>query len=155
MSSEYAKQRLLELASEPGAKRPRKTGWRRVAYPPDAKAKLCSRCGVLKPLKAFSKLIRGALGRHPRCKACRQLDSREYYLEKRNAMAPRPRPSRCECCGSEGSTRRALHFDHDHATGVFRGWLCHHCNVILGSCRDDPDHLRKLIAYLEKHSRTS
>lgn len=41
-----------------------------------------------------------------------------------------------------------LHFDHDHATGQFRGWLCMSCNTALGKFRDDPALLQRAIEYL-------
>lgn len=34
----------------------------------------------------------------------------------------------CEICGRI----KKLHFDHDHATGLHRGWLCPVCNGRLG-----------------------
>lgn len=43
---------------------------------------------------------------------------------------------------------KAVHADHCHATGLPRGILCHHCNAALGAFRDDPDVLRRAIAYL-------
>ena len=55
-------------------------------------------------------------------------------------------PLACEICGTE--TR--LHFDHCHATGKHRGWLCPRCNHGLGHFRDDPDRLRAAIAYLKE-----
>lgn len=64
----------------------------------------------------------------------------------REAEAGRPRPAICEVCNSDGPT----FFDHCHQKGVFRGWLCHACNLVLGHVKDDPNHLRKLIAYLER-----
>lgn len=36
------------------------------------------------------------------------------------------RSGQCEICGKHVEK---LRFDHDHATGLFRGWLCHKCNV--------------------------
>lgn len=57
----------------------------------------------------------------------------------------------CDACGQRHGAR-AFHLDHDHATGRFRGWLCHHCNVALGCVRDNPETLRKLASYLENQS---
>src|SRR5215475_13415727 len=69
------------------------------------------------------------------------------------AAAGRPRPDHCEICGAsdtpglKGNGRIA--FDHCHKTGAFRGWICSHCNKALGFAKDDPNILRKMIAYLE------
>lgn len=41
------------------------------------------------------------------------------------ALAARPA---CEACGR----KELLKGDHDHATGLFRGILCHWCNIVLG-----------------------
>ncbi len=43
---------------------------------------------------------------------------------------------------------RAVHTDHDHATGAFRGVLCHNCNKGLGSFRDSPKFLLNAVRYL-------
>jgi hypothetical protein len=32
---------------------------------------------------------------------------------------------------------RFTSMDHDHVTGKFRRWLCHHCNVILGMSKEN------------------
>ena len=50
----------------------------------------------------------------------------------------------CELC----KTETKLHYDHDHATGEFRGWLCILCNRGLGMFRDNPERLIAAIAYL-------
>lgn len=70
---------------------------------------------------------------------------RNRRLAFQQAEAERPRPDCCEVCG-DSNVR--IEFDHCHQRGVFRGWLCTHCNIILGHARDDPNRLRKLIAYL-------
>jgi hypothetical protein len=67
---------------------------------------------------------------------------------RREATATRPRPMTCEVCGAAPSGR-TLHWDHDHKSGAFRGWLCHHCNGVLGWAKDSPVTLRALAAYLE------
>lgn len=71
---------------------------------------------------------------------------RNRKIASLEAEALRPKPECCEVCG--GSNR--ISFDHCHKRDVFRGWLCHPCNVILGMADDDPNRLRKLIAYLER-----
>lgn len=57
-----------------------------------------------------------------------------------------PKPKECEICGS---TKRIC-YDHNHQSGIFRGWLCNACNVALGCVSDNPETLRKLADYLEK-----
>ena len=58
----------------------------------------------------------------------------------------RPRPERCEVCGSKDK----ICLDHCHANHKFRGWLCNGCNTALGHVKDNPHTLRKLAEYLEK-----
>lgn len=61
-------------------------------------------------------------------------------------IAGRPKPEICEICGGEGR----ICFDHNHATGKFRGWICHTCNGTLGFVRDRVEVLQKMIDYLNK-----
>ena len=79
---------------------------------------------------------------------------RIFKMEKE---AGRPRPYLCEVCGypelvhhSRTGDLKKLSFDHDHATGKFRGWLCHGCNIALGAVSDRPEVLLKLAEYLLK-----
>jgi hypothetical protein len=60
--------------------------------------------------------------------------------------AGRPRAEACEICGDASAI---THFDHDHETGKFRGWLCGNCNRALGIVKDDAQRLRALADYLE------
>ena len=59
---------------------------------------------------------------------------------------------KCAICGSTRESKRNLALDHDHKTLKVRGILCMRCNAALGMFDDDPDKLKKAIAYLEKHS---
>lgn len=80
---------------------------------------------------------------------CRRAAERQR--EKKLRMRERqgkPKPECCEVCGASG----ILAWDHDHATGAFRGWLCHGCNLSIGNAKDDPAILRKLADYLEERN---
>lgn len=74
---------------------------------------------------------------------------RKYRLAVRVALAGRPKPAECEVCG-RGDQK--IHFDHCHRTGMFRGWLCSCCNLTVGRMKDDPELLRKLAIYTERHN---
>lgn len=74
----------------------------------------------------------------------RRASSRRFYGLP---VATRPEPERCECCGRRPGAR-GMHLDHDHKTGAFRGWLCHHCNVGIGLLGDDEAGLRMAMEYI-------
>lgn len=75
-------------------------------------------------------------------------DRRRELDRKRNGLPhpTRPAPTACEIC--QETQPRALALDHDHATGLFRGWLCHNCNSSLGGLGDTIEGLERAIAYL-------
>lgn len=60
--------------------------------------------------------------------------------------AGRAKSDYCEACGAGGR----ICLDHDHKTGLFRGWLCDRCNRGIGFLNDDPGLLRTLAAYLDR-----
>ena len=78
----------------------------------------------------------------------------DKHIENREAVR-RSRAARrnlvateCAICGSSVS----LVIDHDHTTGVNRGWLCNNCNVGIGMFRDDAKLLTIAAAYLLRHA---
>lgn len=81
-----------------------------------------------------------------------------HYLKKYGITAKQADELRisqnrlCAICGTKGGGRfGVLHIDHCHKTGKVRGALCYRCNQALGYAKDDPDLLRKMTDYLEKH----
>lgn len=72
-------------------------------------------------------------------------------IDYQKKQAPRPKPEICEVCGTfAGSGKAGIHYDHDHKTGLFRGWLCGRCNVALGMVKDNSETLVALSEYLIK-----
>jgi hypothetical protein len=71
---------------------------------------------------------------------------KERRLAKMVAIAERPKPDRCEICGSD---QFKIVFDHCHQYGQFRGWICDRCNKVLGLLKDDVQLLMAMVAYLE------
>lgn len=70
-------------------------------------------------------------------------------VEEYNALFA-SQDGKCAICGTDqpGGRRYRLAVDHCHDTGKVRGLLCNNCNLGLGKFNDDPDLLRKALAYL-------
>jgi Recombination endonuclease VII len=76
---------------------------------------------------------------------------RNWRLRKLEEKSSRSCPVSCELCGKVPQGKR-LAWDHNHATGEFRGWLCDTCNRGLGLFNDDPILMRKAANYVESNS---
>jgi hypothetical protein len=59
------------------------------------------------------------------------------------------RPATCECC-SKPPRKNGMHYDHDHTTGKFRGWLCGPCNQGIGLLGDTEAGLSLALKYLKR-----
>lgn len=61
-------------------------------------------------------------------------------------------PTNCDVCAVpiayDATGAVQAHYDHDHGTDNFRGWLCRSCNIALGVAGDNPAVLRALAVYL-------
>jgi hypothetical protein len=112
----------------------------------------CTRCGLAKPVDEFSPSTFAKSGYQSYCRQCGLVISRiSKGVHPADADRVCPDGQRCEICDGDGGNR-GLFFDHDHATGRFRGWLCHHCNAAIGHLGDDPARLRSAAAYVERSS---
>ena len=81
--------------------------------------------------------------------SCRAAGRKANYKMRGLPEPTRPMPATCECCGKT-SRNRALHLDHCHETGKFRGWLCVKCNTGVGSLGDNVSGLQTAISYLKR-----
>lgn len=124
----------------------------------------CVKCSETLPLEAFSLTKRSRTGRAYQCKDCERRYRaspagfaaalrREYGLDVESyARALNQQDGRCAVCRQLFWARgmKAPRIDHCHATGAFRGLLCHSCNVSAGLLRDSPEIATALAIYLSK-----
>jgi len=132
-------------------------------------SKFCVKCKLTKPLGCFS--IRGGAIRKDgtsslknSCIECTKYSRKvRYHLDK---ITPRPADDyQCPVCLKtldmikeelNDPTNSTLHnatlywnLDHDHETGMFRGWLCSRCNSGLGWLGDSVSNLKRGVKYLQ------
>lgn len=115
----------------------------------------CSRCCLLLPLMQFHKHAGGAyLGVHPYCKSCaseRSLIAKYgITLQQKKDMHIAQNES-CLIC-IEPMRFEDAKVDHCHKSGVVRGILCDLCNTALGSLKENPESMRRMIEYVLKHN---
>lgn len=82
---------------------------------------------------------------------------RNYGISLQDVLAmAEAQDHKCAICGERETVMKNgivkhLAVDHDHTTGKVRALLCQSCNQMLGFAKDDPDLLKRAIAYLAKH----
>jgi Recombination endonuclease VII len=65
-----------------------------------------------------------------------------------------PYPNACEICEAlEANQDKGLMLDHDHKTGLFRGWLCSSCNLGLGKLGDSLEQIERTLRYMQRAYR--
>ena len=123
------------------------------------KTKTCTKCKEAKPLSAYStRKDSGVVRLRGECKTCVATRLWHSHLKRKygltlaqfNAVLAK-QEGRCALCRTTkwGDDRKSNpHVDHNHATGVVRGLLCHRCNVAIAFFDDDIDKLRAAISYL-------
>ena len=120
----------------------------------------CTDCGLGYPDVQFG-ARRNTFGHFyfwRRCTGCHaaQVRSRRHAEKKHFGVANGIRDCKppvgtpCDCCGEPMTHKgkRAMHFDHDHETDTFRGWLDKQCNTGIGQLGDTIQGLVKALLYL-------
>ncbi|MFE1381228.1 endonuclease VII domain-containing protein [Streptomyces sp. NPDC058740] len=109
----------------------------------------------IKPHSEGDRNERASDGLWTRWKPCRAVEGRAGHLKRQCGMTEAERDEMtasrdglCLIC----QKAPAVHVDHCHETGRVRGVLCFNCNSAIGKLGDDPDVLRRAIAYLEGHA---
>tara|TARA_R110000868_G_scaffold238623_1_gene493102 strand:- start:85 stop:519 length:435 start_codon:yes stop_codon:yes gene_type:complete len=118
----------------------------------------CNNCGIVQPINNFQHMLAGEIKR--KCRTCSRNQSALLKHLKKKHLYPAD-DYVCTICergideiGRKGQKRlQNWVVDHCHDTETFRGWLCHHCNVGLGSFADNLDRLKRAATYLESHER--
>ncbi len=91
------------------------------------------------------------------CKSCAKKQSKLVRDLKKNNPPP-PADYCCPICQRNKQQIQGYSIkpkgwcaDHDHATGKFRAWICHKCNLALGNFADNSDRLSNALKYLKEH----
>lgn len=73
------------------------------------------------------------------------------YERRRAGVVDATDETRAGPCANRGCNYAGeLHLDHDHETGLVRGWLCGSCNRALGLLKDNAQTIQGLANYLKK-----
>lgn len=129
--------------SAPSRYKPRGT-WKHRLSQKDTlnKTALCTACGQVE-LILKGKVWRCKSGNKKLQTRYRE-HNRQYQRLVYERTKGKPRIAACDICHNEAK----LCWDHDHKTGLHRGWLCHYCNVGIGFLKDDISILKSAIMYL-------
>ena len=125
--------------------------------------KICNRCHVLKPVGEFDynqTQTKNRRIRRPSCRLCRMDIDRRYIPNRVKREAAKSKPPngsvwRCPICEKQtivGVTAKLV-LDHDHRSGLTRGYICDSCNTGLGRFRNGKTYLQNAITWLEETKR--
>lgn len=123
--------------------------------------KVCNICHRLLNTELFAKNQNGKGGRtvrRPSCNDCRRVIDgvNMSAAEKRkwNKIKPNMEVFECPICHKRtipGLTSKVV-LDHNHKTGLGRGWICDSCNTGIGRFKDEIELLKSAINFLETDS---
>ncbi len=128
-------------------------------YPPIMVGyKVCRKCGIEKPITEFVLDKHNKDGRHTWCTPCKvryskNLDLYSKYgitIDKYEQMYEKQNGKCAICDAPESDSKRCLHVDHDHKTGIIRNLLCTRCNSAMGLVGENLQIIQNMIDYLHK-----
>lgn len=131
----------------------------------------CTKCQKYKCESLFGDREEKENGKRSECYACVELraskwrernpeqvkkNKRIQYIRKRDIQTRNVVPD-CDICRLKfdltvqvgSKLPNSPHWDHNHETEEFRGWLCHNCNALLGHAGDNTGILQRAIDYLK------
>jgi Recombination endonuclease VII len=137
----------------------RNTEWRRERMKdPEFRARTYARSNARKkeryatdPVFRAKRIVAAAEWARKNPEKNRALRLKMEWKQRGIPTPTRPCPERCEACGDLPG-KSALHNDHNHLTGTFRGWLCVRCNHALGLLKDSPERCLALARYARAES---
>lgn len=105
----------------------------------------CFLCEKLKEVNKFYLRGKGEVGYRQPCKECSYwISSAKAYNITIDELKELKKIENCAICNS--STRLVI--DHNHETGKIRDVICHHCNMVIGFSKENPEILEKVKAYI-------
>ena len=126
--------------------------------------KICNICNRLLPTNNFENNQIGKNNRilkRPTCKECRKnidgIHMTSKIIKEWSLTKPDKEIFTCPICQKRfiaGVTCKVV-LDHDHKTGMPRGWVCNSCNTSLGQFGDNIEILKNVIRYLESYNYLS
>ena len=123
-----------------------------------------NRVEITKRRAAYFQLNKAAIVLHNKAyQKERPLMRRKHELKYNYGLTPevysqmlQEQNNGCKICGLvfaleyKGVKKDRPHVDHDHASNLIRGILCHSCNLALGFVKDNVDLLKKMMDYLKE-----
>lgn len=125
--------------------------------------KSCVCCKEIKPITKFSPRTRDKNGNPTEyrndCNDCQKEKSRDVKQLKKQYPRPDLLVYKCPICERDKQDLaytawlNPFVLDHDHQTGLARGWICQDCNTAIARLKDNVNSAKNLIEYLQAERR--
>ena len=113
----------------------------------DGETRYCTKCNRDLPINLFWIKSYG-LSNTYMSNVCRPCDKKQTQIA--NELKTKYMHLKGSCCEICEKQTEDLVLDHDHSSGIFRGWLCQTCNTSLGKLGDSIEAIEKVYNYLKK-----